>query len=248
MDCGTKVTALGFNQQYDVTIGAGTYRFFQPEYVGDTVIKLELTKVQGSVQLLSSLGQNNLLPTLYSSDLTQTIPNTTGTLIILVDTATIGPYGLIFAVYSAESDSQNQAMISILFSHSSSSTTSSIYIIVGVLLGAGTMCISCCLICFRLICKRRQHKAARVHIYQSWDITNISNQEKILYGLDVPFDPNNPLICTICMDNITSHLEPIMLPCKHVFHSNCITAWFEKQDFCCVCKATYEISRNYEQD
>lgn len=248
MDCGTKVTALGFNQLYDLTLAAGTYRFFQPEYVKDTVIKLELTKVQGNVQLLSSLGQNGLLPTLYSSDSVQIIPNTTGTLMVLVDTATIGPYGLVFAVYCSEVAPQSEAMISISFSQSSSSTSGSVYIIVGVMLGAGTMCISCCLICFRLVCKRRRHRAARVHVYQNWGLSNASDQDKIMHGTEIPFDPRNPLICTICLDNITNQLELVMLPCTHVFHSNCISVWFEKQDFCCVCKATYDISRNYDPE
>ena len=139
-------------------------------------------------------------------------------------------------------------MISISFSQSSSSTSGSVYIIVGVMLGAGTMCISCCLICFRLVCKRRRHRAARVHVYQNWGLSNASDQDKIMHGTEIPFDPRNPLICTICLDNITNQLELVMLPCTHVFHSNCISVWFEKQDFCCVCKATYDISRNYDPE
>ena len=246
VDCGVKVTGLSFDQQYDLSIEAGTYRYFQPESIGDSLIRLKLEKIKGDVELLVALGSSSMLPTVYSSDSSQIIPNTTGNHVVLVDSESVGMYGLTFAVYCPNTDTQSTAMVTILFSESSSGTSANIYIIVGILLGAGIMCICCCLICLRLICKHRSRKAARVHIYQSWGFSNLSDQEKILQGFEVPFDPRKPQTCTICLEDMLEQPEITMLPCKHTFHTGCISSWFEKQDFCCVCKATYDISRNYE--
>ena len=42
--------------------------------------------------------------------------------------------------------------------------------------------------------------------------------------------------CCICLENYKNNDETIILPCVHIFHSNCIKHWMKRQDTCPICK------------
>ncbi|KAI7892087.1 uncharacterized protein EV154DRAFT_203598 [Mucor mucedo] len=44
-------------------------------------------------------------------------------------------------------------------------------------------------------------------------------------------------ICSICTDSLDSPDQyPVTLPCRHIFHNDCVGAWIEQQKKCPFCK------------
>lgn len=165
------------------------------------------------------------------------------------DTSFFGPYGLLLALYNSQQSFVSQAVISVSFSQSSSTSSSNVYVILGVLLGSGALCVSCCLVCIRYMClrKRVRRGMARVHVYHDWSIAGSQEQDKALFDSSkAQIDPANPQECTICLDVMAEEQRVTKLPCGHLFHSKCINMWFEKQNFCCNCKTVFDISRSFD--
>lgn len=42
--------------------------------------------------------------------------------------------------------------------------------------------------------------------------------------------------CSICMDDVVLNQEVTVLPCKHWFHGDCVTAWLKEHDTCPHCR------------
>ena len=42
--------------------------------------------------------------------------------------------------------------------------------------------------------------------------------------------------CCICLENFKINDETMILPCIHIFHSNCIKKWMKRQNICPICK------------
>jgi len=49
---------------------------------------------------------------------------------------------------------------------------------------------------------------------------------------------SEPDSCSICICNLSTGDKVRNLPCKHLFHQECIDKWFELQSFCPLCKRT----------
>ena len=45
--------------------------------------------------------------------------------------------------------------------------------------------------------------------------------------------------CAICLENMTDGVE---LPCKHVYHKECIHTWCERQRDCPVCRESVVVN------
>ena len=46
--------------------------------------------------------------------------------------------------------------------------------------------------------------------------------------------------CAICLENmIEENINPLLflLPCRHSFHNDCITAWLKKSSTCPLCRS-----------
>ncbi|KAL3520712.1 hypothetical protein ACH5RR_018861 [Cinchona calisaya] len=43
--------------------------------------------------------------------------------------------------------------------------------------------------------------------------------------------------CAVCMDNIEVNQLVMQMPCKHMYHSDCISPWLESHDTCPVCRS-----------
>lgn len=48
--------------------------------------------------------------------------------------------------------------------------------------------------------------------------------------------PEHTAECSICMDDVSVGEEVTVLPCKHWFHPQCITAWLVEHDTCPHCR------------
>lgn len=47
------------------------------------------------------------------------------------------------------------------------------------------------------------------------------------------------VVCNICKDDLMSTDYAVQLPCRHIFHKNCICPWFKYRRSCPTCR--YEI-------
>ena len=73
-------------------------------------------------------------------------------------------------------------------------------------------------------------------------IIHFYNYSKIIKVLDTQFktvtrqeliDSDRDVVCVICFSEMESGKE---LPCKHVFHLNCLKRWFEQKQECPMCR------------
>ena len=242
-DCNLKISYLELGQNYDLIVPPGTYRFFSTLYSQQNTLQLSLNRLQSNARVFVSFGYSNQPPTMLNQNAAQQLDSASPSLQLYFDPSVMGPFGLLLSVRA--SDSSSQAAVSIQFQQAGTAASSNLYVILGVLLGGGALFLSCCLVCLRCVCRRRRtrHQVARVQVYQNW--SQSVEQEKVLFEpSNVEFDPGAPQDCTICLDLLGVNRPVTELPCKHVFHTACINAWFEKQNFCCVCKHVYEVARS----
>ena len=48
---------------------------------------------------------------------------------------------------------------------------------------------------------------------------------------------NKDEACPICFDTFENDCGVLQLPCKHVFHYDCVMKWFEKNSTCPKCRS-----------
>jgi hypothetical protein len=53
---------------------------------------------------------------------------------------------------------------------------------------------------------------------------------------DVSKIPNEKRDCVVCLTKYESNEKAIILPCTHMFHTDCIKSWFKDQNTCPICK------------
>jgi hypothetical protein len=61
--------------------------------------------------------------------------------------------------------------------------------------------------------------------------------------------------CPVCTDDLTVGAEVIVLPCKHVYHPQCVQPWFKGHNSCPTCRKelptddpVYEAKKEREQE
>ncbi|KAI8989398.1 hypothetical protein BDB01DRAFT_781677 [Pilobolus umbonatus] len=78
---------------------------------------------------------------------------------------------------------------------------------------------------------------------------SIAHLDKIRLPLDDPVLQDE---CIICQDLLSSELFTVKLPCKHIYHSNCITQWLMINCSCPICRHVISrdipFRRNIEED
>merc|ERR1712228_442211 len=81
-------------------------------------------------------------------------------------------------------------------------------------------------------------------------IIHFYNYSKIIKVLDTQFptitrqqliDSERDVVCVICFSEMESGKE---LPCKHVFHLNCLKRWFEQKQECPMCRLKITPNQN----
>ena len=241
--CSIMVSYVELGQNYDLIIPPNTYRFFSTSYGPNSLIHLELTRLQGDSQLFMSYGGNRVPPTLRRNDVVRAVDTRNSSVDLYIDPSEIGDYGLICSVKTTNPN--YQSVISLTFQQINISSSSNLYVILGIVIGLGCLCLCCCLICVRFLYRQRRirREGARVQIYHNW--SQSLEQEKVLFEASkVNLDSKTPQDCVICLDGLSVDQAVSELPCSHLFHTACINAWFEKHNFCCVCKHIYEVHRN----
>jgi hypothetical protein len=48
--------------------------------------------------------------------------------------------------------------------------------------------------------------------------------------------PNEKKNCVICLNDFEQGQKATIIPCTHLFHTDCIRSWFETQNTCPICK------------
>jgi hypothetical protein len=61
-----------------------------------------------------------------------------------------------------------------------------------------------------------------------------SCQEYGRYSTEQEIQRLDSEVCTICFDNF---IQPVTLPCRHVFCEHCVFEWLEKENTCPMCRA-----------
>ena len=61
-------------------------------------------------------------------------------------------------------------------------------------------------------------------------------------------DPNGVVFCAVCKDQIALDAEAKQLPCKHLYHADCITPWLELHASCPLCRLRLEEEAAAEED
>lgn len=51
-------------------------------------------------------------------------------------------------------------------------------------------------------------------------------------------------ICSVCQFDVKMEQETILVPCGHMYHSQCILAWFEQNNTCPVCRFELPPQKN----
>ena len=54
--------------------------------------------------------------------------------------------------------------------------------------------------------------------------------------------------CTICLEDYKNNDDSIILPCIHIFHSECIRKWMKKKNICPICKSKINSKNNNLND
>lgn len=49
--------------------------------------------------------------------------------------------------------------------------------------------------------------------------------------------------CTVCFEEFMEMDEVIMMPCKHVYHEECILRWLEQSNLCPLCRCAMPVDR-----
>ena len=60
-------------------------------------------------------------------------------------------------------------------------------------------------------------------------IKRINKCKKDVYN---PLNFSQTQICSICQNSFTYNENILILPCKHIFHFQCIDKWLEKNNTC----------------
>lgn len=68
----------------------------------------------------------------------------------------------------------------------------------------------------------------------------------VTHALLSRLDPNGVVFCAVCKDPIAVDAEAKLLPCDHLYHSDCITPWLLLRNSCPLCR--FRISEVEEEE
>jgi hypothetical protein len=63
-------------------------------------------------------------------------------------------------------------------------------------------------------------------------------------SITIKFSPP-PTVCSICHDNFQLAQDILKLPCRHVYHCECLATWLHSHDTCPLCR--YQLSTTAQQ-
>lgn len=162
----------------------------------------------------------------------------------LIDPDEAGSHDFLFALYNPDTALTGASMVDVFFLQSSGDSTS--WWAAGVAITAGgLLCISCICLWARFALKRRRrrrHQHARVHNFSN--SFSSGREHDLLFSFDVSkMNISDCSDCVICLDSLSKKRDLAVLQCGHVYHVPCISAWFQRQNFCPMCKAEYSFPK-----
>ena len=132
-------------------------------------------------------------------------------------------------------------------SHSDSSTDTSrlVYIIVGV---SAPVTLVMAFLSVIILCYVRNHRRRSQPVEASPVLSLNPKKEIALLGLnfissETPFhaiDCQFGDVCPVCLEGFEKDTLVRMLPCRHVYHSECLVNLACIQQVCCICKQTFD--------
>ncbi|KAI9090882.1 hypothetical protein K1719_028367 [Acacia pycnantha] len=71
----------------------------------------------------------------------------------------------------------------------------------------------------------------------SEEVIQALNQMKLEEDADIDIDSNQKNeYCCICLEDFCDIVEVSTLPCRHVFHYNCVVQWLKTSHMCPLCR------------
>ncbi|KAJ6741010.1 E3 UBIQUITIN-PROTEIN LIGASE PRAJA [Salix purpurea] len=61
--------------------------------------------------------------------------------------------------------------------------------------------------------------------------SSIDALERVVFDVSAPASD-----CAVCLEEISAGKEVILMPCSHVYHSDCIVQWLQTSHFCPLCR------------
>lgn len=93
---------------------------------------------------------------------------------------------------------------------------------------------------YREIYKKEEETASLLHFNFSMKCSSCKHEEiqedKIIPYSELDNLLTNDEICGVCLENYNWDSICKQLPCKHIFHKECIDAWLEKNSICPYCR------------
>ena len=83
---------------------------------------------------------------------------------------------------------------------------------------------------------RFEHHPSSNNNYSNKGIDDETIQNYPISKIKINNLSENKKKCLICLDEFKDGQKSIILPCIHIFHSDCIKKWMKKENFCPLCK------------
>lgn len=94
--------------------------------------------------------------------------------------------------------------------------------------------ISCC--CFRGLNRAERDSDLHVRLTQEQTVSpRVVNEIK--KNIVDPKIMNKETVCSICLEDFDETKEIVFLDCNHIYHSDCIIEWINKDPSCPLCRS-----------
>ncbi|XP_030485595.2 uncharacterized protein LOC115702289 [Cannabis sativa] len=64
----------------------------------------------------------------------------------------------------------------------------------------------------------------------------VAAREESIEKLEKVWVKDNPIFCSICLEDVSVGLEAAKLPCTHAYHEECVVEWLQVSKFCPNCR------------
>ncbi|XP_060960986.1 E3 ubiquitin-protein ligase SIRP1-like [Cannabis sativa] len=64
----------------------------------------------------------------------------------------------------------------------------------------------------------------------------VAASEESIEKLEKVWVKDNPIFCSICLEDVSVGLEAAKLPCTHAYHEGCVVEWLQVSKFCPNCR------------
>ena len=147
-------------------------------------------------------------------------------------------------MYNPDTMRIGQSLLTLEFMQDTNQSSAA-WILIGACSASGIMCCSCCCGWIKFILYRRKmlRKRHTARVYNSGSFSLVDENDKLFPSSLLKQELSENAECVICLEVMSRESGITVLPCAHLFHSECIDAWFTRNNFCCICKAEYSVEK-----